>query len=61
MGTTVLSECYTGFIHVRNDSSCSYICVHFVNDTQMNMYPLNVDYAIHTVQMGVSKTYHLWI
>lgn len=60
MGTTVLLECYIGFVHVRYDSSCSYVFVHFVNDTQMNMYSLNV-YAIdiHTVQMSVSKTYHL--
>lgn len=63
MGTTVLWECCVGFVHVRYDSSCSYICVHFVNYIQMNMYPLNVDYAIevHAVQMSVSETYHLWV
>jgi len=38
MGTAVLLECYIGFVHVGYDSSCSYVFVHFVNDTQMNMY-----------------------
>lgn len=38
MGTTVLWECCVGFVYVRYGS---YICVHFVNYIQMNMYPLN--------------------
>jgi len=59
-GTAVLLECYVGFVHVGYDSSCSYVFVHFVNDTQMNMYSLNVHAIdIHTVQMSVSKTYQL--
>lgn len=38
MGTTVLWECCVGFVYVRYGS---YICVHFVNYIQMDMYPLN--------------------